>query len=150
MNTNRDPHWHCILKHSTAKMCFIEIKQWQQSCLVKLGYKPMSYMDRGFGGQVVSALAFHLWGRRFKSQWELSQCDSNPVLMWKEWKSTLCRKSWEGLNPPFLGTEFINNVNNVRDVKIIFQIFNCKSIYNDYTYNYSYRKFHFHCLLSLF
>jgi AraC-like DNA-binding protein len=39
---------------------------------------------RGFGGQVVSALAFHLWGRRFKSQWELSQCDSNPVLMWKE------------------------------------------------------------------
>jgi hypothetical protein len=33
---------------------------------------------------VVSALAFHLWGRRFKSQWELSQCDSDPVLMWKE------------------------------------------------------------------
>jgi hypothetical protein len=39
---------------------------------------------------------------------------------------------------------------NLGDVRIIFQIFNCKSIYNDYTYNYSYRKFHFHCLLSLF
>jgi hypothetical protein len=35
-------------------------------------------------------------------------------------------------------------------VKITFQIFNCKSIYNDYTYNYSYRKVHFYCLLSLF
>jgi hypothetical protein len=51
-------------------------------------------VNGGFGGQVVSALGFHLWGRRFKSQWELSQCDSNPVLMWKEQKSTLCRKSW--------------------------------------------------------
>jgi hypothetical protein len=41
---------------------------------------PHWYNIRGFGGQVVSALAFHLWGRRFKSQWELSQCGSNPVL----------------------------------------------------------------------
>jgi hypothetical protein len=31
-------------------------------------------------------------------------------------------------------------------VKIIFQIFNCKPIYEDYSYNYSYRKFNFHCL----
>ena len=29
---------------------------------------------------------------------------------------------------------------NLSDVKIFFQIFNCKSIYIDYTYNYSYRK----------
>jgi hypothetical protein len=32
-------------------MCFIEIKQWQQSCLVKLGYKPMSYMDTEYANQ---------------------------------------------------------------------------------------------------
>jgi hypothetical protein len=30
------------------------------------------------------------------------------------------------------GYYFINNVKDLSDVKIIFQIFNCKSIYNDY------------------
>jgi hypothetical protein len=34
---------------------------------------------RGFGGAVVRALAFHLWGCGFDSQWERSQCYSDPV-----------------------------------------------------------------------
>jgi hypothetical protein len=51
--------------------------------------------------------------------------------------------SHEGLNPPFLG--FYKQREKSKCVKIFFQMFNCKSIYNDYTYNYSYsyRKFHF-------
>jgi hypothetical protein len=51
-----------------------------------------------FTWKMVSALAFHLWGRRFKPQWELSQCDSNPVLMWKDYrpysKSSLTLNEW--------------------------------------------------------
>jgi hypothetical protein len=53
----------------------------------------------GFSGQVVSALAFHLWGRRFKSQWELSQCDSNPVLMWKKKCKSQCSAENCGFSP---------------------------------------------------
>ena len=41
------------------------------------------------------ALAFHLWGCEFESEWERSRCYSNPVLYSREksW-STHWRKSW--------------------------------------------------------
>jgi hypothetical protein len=97
--------FHPLLNYSMVAVaplppCLVELKpawfpygrkDWNQSKYNILELK-MIYM--WFSGQVVSALAFHLWSRRFKPQWELSQCDSNPVLMWKESKSTLCRKSW--------------------------------------------------------
>ena len=39
----------------------------------------------GFGGAVVTALAFHLWVCGFDSERELSQCYSNPVLHSLKW-----------------------------------------------------------------
>ena len=55
-----------------------------------------SFGFRGFGCAVVRALAFHLWGCGFDSQWGRCQCYIEPSapLMWKELAETLCRKSW--------------------------------------------------------
>jgi hypothetical protein len=47
-----------------------------------------------FGGKVVSALAFHLWGHRFKPQWELLNVTRTQSSCEKSKSSTLCRKSW--------------------------------------------------------
>ena len=85
----------CAVKHKRCKEC-AEIL-WFDFDLNNntVIYKLINRLARGFGGAVVSALAFHLWGCGFDSRWELSQRSSNPVLYsCEKSQSTLCRKSW--------------------------------------------------------
>jgi hypothetical protein len=99
--------WHCLKFSSNVvglvwALCWVVLAWVWQRCWIEFGIiinivglvwaltlhvlhgNMLLSTCRGFGDQVVSALAFHLWGRRFRPQWVLSQCDSNPVLMWKQ------------------------------------------------------------------